>query len=157
MFSETCHFIKKRLQHKSFPVKFAQFLRTPFFTEHLRWLLLSFLKWKKWRNVFILIYSQENASYSVLFSTVAGMRAYSFIKKGRHLRCVLWNLWSFTEISILQKTAWQLLPISSNISDISLALLIINQLVTAGCLSRTSKAVRKSCSEAFHSVCLKNI
>ena len=28
-------FIKKRLQHKSFPVTFAKFLRTPFFTEHL--------------------------------------------------------------------------------------------------------------------------
>ena len=28
-------FIKKRLQHKSFPVTFAKFLRTTFFTEHL--------------------------------------------------------------------------------------------------------------------------
>ena len=33
--------IKKRLQHKWFPVKFAKFLRTPFFTEHIRWLLLN--------------------------------------------------------------------------------------------------------------------
>ena len=31
-----CNFIKKRLQHRCFPVKFANFLRTPFFTEHLR-------------------------------------------------------------------------------------------------------------------------
>ena len=30
-----------RLQHKCFPVKFTEFLRTPFFTEHLRWLLLK--------------------------------------------------------------------------------------------------------------------
>ena len=29
----------KRLQHRRFPVKFAKFVRTPFFTEHLRWLL----------------------------------------------------------------------------------------------------------------------
>ena len=29
------------LQHRRFPVKFAKFLRTPFFTEHLRWLLLN--------------------------------------------------------------------------------------------------------------------
>ena len=35
-----CNFIKKRLQHRYFPVKFAKFLRTPFFTEHLQWLLL---------------------------------------------------------------------------------------------------------------------
>ena len=35
-----CSFIKKRLHHKYFPVKFAKLLRKPFFTEHLRWLLL---------------------------------------------------------------------------------------------------------------------
>ena len=34
-------FIKKRLQHKCFPVNFHKFLKTPFFTEHLRWLLLK--------------------------------------------------------------------------------------------------------------------
>ena len=32
---------KKRLWHRCFPVRFAKFLRTPFFTEHLRWLLLN--------------------------------------------------------------------------------------------------------------------
>ena len=32
--------LKKRLQHRCFPVNFAKFLRPPFFTEHLRWLLL---------------------------------------------------------------------------------------------------------------------
>ena len=31
---KACSFIKTRLQHKCFPVKFAKFLRTPFFTEH---------------------------------------------------------------------------------------------------------------------------
>ena len=35
-----CNFIKKRLQHRFFPSKFAKFLSTPFFTEHLQWLLL---------------------------------------------------------------------------------------------------------------------
>ena len=33
-------FCQKRLQHRCSPVKFAKFLRTSFFTEHLRWLLL---------------------------------------------------------------------------------------------------------------------
>ena len=37
---KACNFIKKRLQHRCFPVKFAKFLRTLIFTEHLRWLLL---------------------------------------------------------------------------------------------------------------------
>ena len=31
-----CNFIKKRLQHKFFPVKFHKFLRASFFTEHLQ-------------------------------------------------------------------------------------------------------------------------
>ena len=35
-----CNIIEKRLQHRCFPVKFAKFLRTPFFTEDFRWLLL---------------------------------------------------------------------------------------------------------------------
>ena len=32
--------LKKKLWHRYFPVDFAKFLRTPFLTEHLRWLLL---------------------------------------------------------------------------------------------------------------------
>ena len=32
---------KKRLWHWCFPANFAKFLRTPSFTEHLRWLLLK--------------------------------------------------------------------------------------------------------------------
>ena len=31
----------KRPQHRCFPVKFGKFSRTPFFTEHLPWLLLE--------------------------------------------------------------------------------------------------------------------
>ena len=36
------NFIKKRLQHRCFTVKYAKILRTPCFTEHLWWLLLLF-------------------------------------------------------------------------------------------------------------------
>ena len=32
--------LKKRLWHRCFPLNFAKFLRTPFLTEHLWWLLL---------------------------------------------------------------------------------------------------------------------
>ena len=32
--------LRKRLWHRCFPVNFAKFLRTFFFIEHLRWLLL---------------------------------------------------------------------------------------------------------------------
>ena len=37
-----CNFMKNRLQHRCFPVNIAKFLRTAFFTEHLRWLFLYF-------------------------------------------------------------------------------------------------------------------
>ena len=40
----TCNFIKERLQHGCFPVKFTRFLRTTFFTEHLRWLLVKSIR-----------------------------------------------------------------------------------------------------------------
>ena len=36
---KTCNFIKKRLQHRHFPVNIAKFSRTAFFIEHLQWLL----------------------------------------------------------------------------------------------------------------------
>ena len=32
---QACNLIKKRLQHRCFPIKFTKSLRTPFFTEHL--------------------------------------------------------------------------------------------------------------------------
>ena len=34
-------FLKKRLSHRCFPVNFLKFLKTPFFIEHLWWLLLK--------------------------------------------------------------------------------------------------------------------
>ena len=36
--------LKKRCWYRSFPVSFAKFLRTPFFKEHLWWLLLNILR-----------------------------------------------------------------------------------------------------------------
>ena len=41
---EACKFIKKRMQQGCFPVDFAKFLRTAFFMEHLRWLLLKMVE-----------------------------------------------------------------------------------------------------------------
>ena len=38
---KVCNFIKKRPQHRCFPVKCLKFLRAPFLTEHLWWLLLE--------------------------------------------------------------------------------------------------------------------
>ena len=38
---QNSNFIKKRLQHRFFPVKFANFLRTPCFRDHLQRLLVA--------------------------------------------------------------------------------------------------------------------
>ena len=35
--------VEPLLWHRCFPVNFAKFLRTPFLTEHLRWLLLNMI------------------------------------------------------------------------------------------------------------------
>ena len=36
-----CNFIKKRPQHRCFPVNITKYLRKAFFMEHLRWLFLK--------------------------------------------------------------------------------------------------------------------
>ena len=36
---QACNFVKKRIEHRCFTVKFAKFLRASFFTEHPWWLL----------------------------------------------------------------------------------------------------------------------
>ena len=38
---EPATLLKKRLWHRCFPVNFVTFLRTPFFIEHLWWLLIK--------------------------------------------------------------------------------------------------------------------
>ena len=38
---QDCNFIKKRFQHRCFPVNFVKFLRTIFSKEHVWWLLLK--------------------------------------------------------------------------------------------------------------------
>ena len=43
---QACNSAKKKLQHRCFPVNIAKFLRTAFFTEHLRWLLLQIFFFK---------------------------------------------------------------------------------------------------------------
>ena len=42
--TEACNFIKKRLWHRCFSVNFSKSLRTPFLTEHFRWLVLEYQK-----------------------------------------------------------------------------------------------------------------
>ena len=59
------YFNKERLQRKCFLVKFAKFLRTPFFIEHLQWLLLTAVKIYNIYiiNIYILIKYQITCCY----------------------------------------------------------------------------------------------
>ena len=55
------NFIKKRLQHRRFPATIAKFLRTAFFREHFRWLLLliaTFFRKCAWW-MFLTLYSNS--------------------------------------------------------------------------------------------------
>ena len=47
------------------------------------------IKVKQRANTLKYVYALENASDGILFSTVAGMKAYSFIKMWLHPRCFL--------------------------------------------------------------------
>ena len=53
--------LKKRPWHRGFPMNFAQFLRTPFVTEHLRWLLFrSLFEKTAWKLKTKLVFSKLN-------------------------------------------------------------------------------------------------
>ena len=58
--------IEKRLQHRCIPLKLAKILRTPFFKEHLQWLLLYILykhdvtcNLSRWNNGYHDIYKKD--------------------------------------------------------------------------------------------------
>ena len=56
--------LKKRLWQRCFPVNFVKFLRRPFFTEHLRWLLLKTL---------LRIFEQTNFFISIMLTVKFSM------------------------------------------------------------------------------------
>ena len=64
-------FIEKRLQHRCFPVKLVKFLRTPFSTEHHRWLLLNklrslwFIVWRS--DTLVNLLTKSSFGISLLF------------------------------------------------------------------------------------------
>ena len=66
--------LKRRLWHRCFPVNFAKFLRTSFFTEHLWWLLLYIrplcLRSHCINNSSKLLLSAHRISYQVVLSSI---------------------------------------------------------------------------------------
>ena len=58
-------FTGKRLWDRCFPVDFANFVRAPFFIEHLRWLFLYFLMINKENKIFSSIYYRTSHPYKI--------------------------------------------------------------------------------------------
>ena len=81
---QKCKLIKKRLQHRLFPVKIAEILRSPCFTEHLQRLLLK----------------------------VSGFQPTTLLKERPRKRCFLRILQNFWEhLFFWQNTSGWLLPV----------------------------------------------
>ena len=62
---QACNFIKKKLQLRCFLVNIAQFLRTAFFIEHLRWLLLPFTTTFRnyyWKDRLVILFTLTHPS-----------------------------------------------------------------------------------------------
>ena len=83
--------LKKRLWHRCFPVNFVKFLRTPFFTEHRRWLLLK-VATGGWCLVFV-----------SLLNEVGGLKACNFIKKGLQHMCFTVNIAKFLRTLVFEE------------------------------------------------------
>ena len=74
---KTWNFNKNRLRHRYFPVELAKFLRTPFFTEHIQWLLLEISQelslyciWEQWMVSFCGTYWLPSV-YFIFFTCVS--------------------------------------------------------------------------------------
>ena len=99
---EASHFIRKRLKYRCFSVNIAKFLRTMFFKEHLRWLLLcyifirNFMRYINWKIDDI--YFQNNISISEY--PINEKRILSMKNSKRALS--LWNLKTTLSMKILR-------------------------------------------------------
>ena len=92
--------LKKRLGHRSFPVNFAKFLRTPFITGHLRWLLMKWILqqlclYKKLVNqcnigarskARLVFRTHSNIQYGALNKNRLQLKAFEYFRKELHPR-----------------------------------------------------------------------
>ena len=117
LFFKKISLLKKRLWRWFYPVNFTKFLRTPFFREHLRWLLLTERKLNVHSRYHSTIPSklgltsrQNNPYYFLnlfqeLTSKISRLLEISFSLRTKHRRIILINLVfypaSYTIISIL--------------------------------------------------------
>ena len=98
------NFIKRRLQH--FPVNIAKFLRTVFFIEHLRCLLLGFLqdllKITEENHFSVEFFSE--ISYKLFHSLSCSVSKYNFLQVFRSFRLSFNMSEAYLELS--QTSRW---------------------------------------------------
>ena len=82
---KAANLLKNKLWHKCFLVYFAKFLRTPFLTEHRRWLLMGFHLRELW-----LKYDVEKARYIVMLDDTTSIT--SCIQKYSEISIVSFRL-----------------------------------------------------------------
>ena len=86
------NFIKKRLQHRCFPVNIGKLLRTDFLIEHHRWLLLSELTVQYWASVST---NKSSSSNQSMFFTCSLLNVYFNdvqLDRWLHLSSSLWRI-----------------------------------------------------------------
>ena len=79
--------LKNRLWHSCFPVNFAKFLRTPFFTEQLRWLLLNHRIQHHGHFVYLLERNDCSLKFKHSILLLCFFLFYSFIYSFFHVSC----------------------------------------------------------------------
>ena len=91
------NFIYKEILAQVFPVNFAKFLKTPFLTEHLRWLLLVLQNRCSYKFPDI---HQKIFVLNSLFNTIRGQKAQYFNKRETQHKCFPVNITKYLRIAV---------------------------------------------------------
>ena len=103
-------FIKKRLQHRYFPVNIRKCLRTSFFMEHFRWLLLKVMQ-RRHKKEYLLTKrsNQQKCFFTSLLKRNSNTGGCNFTKKRLQHRCFSVNIAKFLRTPILKNNCERLL------------------------------------------------
>ena len=92
------NFIYKETLAQVFPVNFAKFLKTPFLTEYLRWLLLVLQNRCSYKFPDI---HQKIFVLKSLFNTIRGQKAHYFNKRETQHKCFPVSITKYLRIAVL--------------------------------------------------------
>ena len=103
---QACNFLKKRLQHMHFPVKFAKFLKTPFFIEHL-WRTASQIR--IFTSLFWTIFVSFGGFFYLYFKKTNDVSIYKITSGVFWLGIGCLRItWSYVDIGLVLLPIWRL-------------------------------------------------